>query len=67
MKRGLGDVTTALSTMDNRKARVGEGAGLCFSEASEAEQKVKAGSSMGRSCELCQGGFIGGEQRGCCV
>lgn len=33
------------------KAGVGEGAGLCLSEASQAELKVKAGSSMGGSCE----------------
>lgn len=30
---------------------MGEGAGLCFSEASQAEPKVKAGRSMGQSCE----------------
>lgn len=37
--------------MDNRKARVCERAGLCFSEAIQGELKVKAGSSMGGSCE----------------
>lgn len=37
--------------MDNRKARVGGGAGLCLLEESQAELKVKAGSSVGVSCE----------------
>lgn len=30
---------------------MGEGDGLCFSEASQAELKVNAGGSVGQSCE----------------
>lgn len=70
---GHGDVFAGLPTMDNSKAGEAEGAGLSFSEAKQAELKVKAGSSVGGSCEraakgeLCQGGRMGGEQWYCCV
>lgn len=59
--------------MDNRQARVGERAGLCFSGATQAKLKVKAVSAVGGSCERAAKGscareaVMGGEQGDCCV
>lgn len=57
-------------TDNNSKAKVGGGGSPLLPEASQAKLRVKAGSSVGRSCEctgkmLCQGGCVGGEQWKC--
>lgn len=53
-----------LTTIDNSKAKVGGGGSPLLPEASQAKLRVKAGSSVGRSCECTGKSVVSGRLYG---